>query len=418
MNGINVRVVEDAPKMGRVLRNPQHPFSLKVRPWQIQPCMIAPVLPGETMQNLLLQSRLVSNPVKSSLVGWWAEYYFFYVKHRDLDQEALLTNMHMVPTTDMTSFRAGAQSLPYYTFNGGLNYVEACLKRVTECFFRDEEDGAWNAKLIDTLPIAHINKFHAFESLRDQSLANEVENHELPGEVTPSPFGMDPAFATYYQQWENMRALKMTAATFEDWLASWGVKTPEVNEDENRVELIRYIKEWTYPTNTINPADGAPSAALSWSVQERADKARMFKEPGFVFGVQVVRPKVYFSVQKGAAVGAMDNAYAWLPPTLVDQAWTSLKNHAFGAGPLAGANATGGYWWDIRDLFVFGDQYVNYDIAAAGDGSHVVMPAAGYSSRYATAAMADALFKTALNNKIVSDGVVSLSIKGMVVNQT
>ena len=30
------------------------------------------------------------------------------------------------------------------------------------------------------------------------------------------------------------------------------------------------------------------------------------------------------------------------------------------AGPLAGA--TNGYWVDIRDLFLYGDQFVNYDL--------------------------------------------------------
>lgn len=73
----------------RVLRNPQHRFSLQTRPYQLQPFMIAPVLPGETMKNLLLQARVVTHPLSPDLrlVGWWNEYFFFYVKHRDLAED-------------------------------------------------------------------------------------------------------------------------------------------------------------------------------------------------------------------------------------------------------------------------------------------------------------------------------------------
>lgn len=415
---VKVSVVEALPKVGRKYRNPQHPFSLRVRPWQIQPMMIAPVLPGETLKNLLMQCRVVTDPVKANLVGWWHEVYFFYVKHRDLDIANTLVEMHLDPTTDMAAAKAGADNAKFYTFNGGVDFVKLCLKRVVEEYFRDEEDGAWDSKLIDNVPLAKLNYATGLESLRDATAAAAAQDHELAGEVTPSPYGMDPAWATYYTQWENMVALKLTDATFEDFLRSHGVSTPEVQEKENKPELLRYVRNWQYPSNTIDPATGAAVGAVSWSVSERADKDRFFNEPGFIIGVQVVRPKVYFSRQKGALVGAMDNAFAWLPPVMADQVWTSLKQFANNAGPLAGA--TNGYWFDLRDLFVYGDQFVNYDIAADGTGSHVVMPVvATHERKYATAAMADALFKAAAPaNQIRCDGVVHLSILGKIKDET
>jgi len=35
------------------------------------------------VENLLIQSRVVTDPLQNSLIGWWQEYYIFYVKHRD-----------------------------------------------------------------------------------------------------------------------------------------------------------------------------------------------------------------------------------------------------------------------------------------------------------------------------------------------
>jgi len=418
---VSVRVLQDQPQVGRKLRSPQHSFSLTSRPWRIDPFMIAPVLPGETMKNLLLQARVLSAPLKSKLVGWWVEYYIFYVKHRDLTSQAsILTNMHLDPATDVSTLRGAGASLGRYHSAGAMDYVQHCLQRITEEYFREEEDGAWNAagNMLDNLPLACVGKNTGLESLRDDAAVAVTQDEELPGERTEIPYGVDTAqWSTYYAQWENMRALKQTTKTFEDWLAGWGIKTPEVQERENKPELIRYVREWQYPTNTVEPTTGVATTALSASISERADKDRFFKEPGFLFGVQICRPKVYFSKQTGNLAEWLDDAYGWLPPALADQTWTSLKKFAFNAGPLAGAMASGSYWVDMRDLFVFGDQFVNYDIANAGDGSHVVLPDANAKIRMPSGAMADALFSGATKT-IRTDGVCSLSILGRISNQT
>jgi hypothetical protein len=58
-------------KTGRRARRPEHRFELASTPWAITPFLIAPVLPGDTMTNLLLQARVVSDPIKNPLIGWW-----------------------------------------------------------------------------------------------------------------------------------------------------------------------------------------------------------------------------------------------------------------------------------------------------------------------------------------------------------
>ena len=74
-------------RSNRVTRRPQHRFNLKTKLYQIQPLMIAPVLPGESLTNIMLQAQSWSDPLAAGVlrnIGWWKEYYFFYVKHRDL----------------------------------------------------------------------------------------------------------------------------------------------------------------------------------------------------------------------------------------------------------------------------------------------------------------------------------------------
>lgn len=399
----NIVTVRDAPQTGRKIRRPSHTFQLKYRPWQIQPMMIAPVLPGETMKNLLLQSRVVSNPVINPLLGWWTEYYFFFVKLRDLDDRQALTDM--IVTNASTAGLNSALDLDTYHAGGTINYTQKCLDRVVAEYFRDEDETVLQGA-IDGLPIAKTDGPGWLDSTKDATLAGEAQ-HEFPGENPSLPAHM-AAFTDHYNQWEAMRSMQLTAATFEDWLKTFGVSVPrEENEDLHQPELIRYVREWTYPSNTINPADGLPSSALSWGVAQRADKDRFFKEPGFLFGVTVSRPKVYFSKQRGSVAHFMNDAYSWLPAVLQQDPYTSLKKFTPAVGPLVGV--TNDYWADLRDLFVHGDQFLNFDLAAT-DAGMVALPTAAMEKKYPTAAMADALFKVPANNKIIADGRVDLTI--------
>ena len=76
--------VSEVAKAGRVLRRPHDTFSIRQRPFIIQPMMIAPVLPGETLKSLNYAFRAVTDPIKNPVMGWWYETFFFYVKLSDL----------------------------------------------------------------------------------------------------------------------------------------------------------------------------------------------------------------------------------------------------------------------------------------------------------------------------------------------
>jgi len=393
-----------APRAGRVTRSPEHTFQVRQKPWVIQPIMIAPVLPGETFKNLLLQARVVSEPVKNPLVGWWVEYYFYYVPLRALEGKEVFEAMMLDAELNTSSLHTAAKAATYH-FGSAPDYVQMCLDAIVAKDFRSESDDADH--LIDGMHIAAVNVDNYLDSsINDADFVApiDVDVDGPDANTTIQASEVDRAIRT----WNILRAQQLTDQTFEDYLATFGVR-PQV-ENYLEPELIRYIRNWTYPTNTVDPATGVPSSAISWSVQERADKDRFCREPGFIFGVTVTRPKIYMSNLKGAAVGAMQSVMEWLPAIMRDDPYTSLKKFAAGTGPL-GAN-TDAYWIDMKDLFLYGDQFVNFSLAAT-DAGMVALPTAGLQKRYVSDAMIDGLFVGADPTCLVKqDGICKLSILG------
>jgi hypothetical protein len=400
--------VQALAQVGRKVRRPTHTFQLRTRPWQIQPFLVAPVLPGETMKNLLLQARVVTDPIKNPLIGWWTEFYFFYVKLRDLDDRQAFTDM-LVTNTSTAALNTAANVATYHP-GGTVDFATKCLNRVVDQYFRDEDEAVLAAS-IDGLPLAQAGVTSFLDSaILDSAVKDTGET--VPGTTTTLDPNLATQFGDAYAHWEAMRSMQLTAADFEDWLKTFGVKVPKAEQDDPHTpELIRYVREWQYPSNTINPSNGVPSSAVSWSVAARADKDRFFSEPGFVFGVNVTRPKVYMSKQKGAGVGMMNDAYSWLPAVLQTEPYTSLKKFLGTEGPLQGNTGGAAYWVDLRDLFVHGDQFCNFALTAT-DAGLVALPTATMGLKYPTAADADSLFSdvTTPNNKIKMDGRTDLSI--------
>jgi hypothetical protein len=423
---IRIEEINALTKVGRKLRKPSHSFALRIRPWQIQPFVIAPVLPGETLKNALLQCRAVSAPVKSPLVGWWYETFLFYVKLRDLDARDNAVALLMTNTAIPDNTAATAMAEMYDTV-GKFSYVRACLKRVVDTYFRTNEEvvDAQEYK-IGNLPIAKASVIDNWtNSLISDSDVAEVEVEDMPGD--PSPLGSDevplPGYTAEYDHWLAMKDMGLVKVTFADWLKQFGVSPPpdlRVDNDLHKPELLRYIREWTYPTNTVEPTTGAPSSALSWSVAERADKDRFFQEPGFLFGVQLCRPKIYLKNQISAVSQFLDSSISWLPALLNDEPYTSLKKFLDNTGPLNAGATLEAYWIDVKDLFLYGDQFSNF--AFAGDASDVALPVPNSADpeavddppiniRYPIAADADALFTSvAPNNVIRIDGRIDFSI--------
>lgn len=394
-------------KVGRILRKPTHTFNLEWRPFELQPFMIAPVIPGETMKNLVCQARIVSDPIDNPLIGWWHGFFWFYVKLRDLDGRADFTEMFVDEDKDMSAYNEAADTV----YNHGwstINWTKLCLKRITEEYFRDE-GVAWNTYTSSGLPLAGIAKPTWMQNALD-SASYQVPDIAVEGSDANSTIEASEVEIAM-RRWQLLKMNQLTDMSYEDYLGTYGIKIPSA--EQNIPELIRYTENWTYPTNTIDPTNGTPRSAVSWSIAERADKDRFFKEPGFIVGVACTRPKVYFKNMDGNGVGMLTNAYTWLPQVLSDDPWTSMRKFADGS-PLSISSDTGGYWLDVKDLFIHGDQFVNYSKAATNKNIVNLPTASLDNKKYPATTDIDNLFvtKTAGTGKLKADGVVNLSILG------
>lgn len=363
-----VQRVEPQP---RHPRRPQHTAYIKHAPWVIQPFLIAPVLPGETLKRLEFQARAVSAPLSNPIVGHWLEHYVFYIKHRDLAGRADFTEMMTDLNKDMSAYNA-ADAVNTYHNGPSIDWTKHCLVEVTERYFRHEGQ-AWNVSgstttltpSAETMPLAQVNKPGWMDSLILQSTIPATTLVDEAGAGTLTSQELDVA----QRAWEFLRSQNMTELSYEDYLRTFGISVPRP-EELHMPELIRYSREWSYPTNTVDPQSGVPSTAASFAVRFSADKDRLFKEPGFIFGCSIWRPKVYAANQNGAAVGMLNDAFSWLPAVMRDDPATSLKALADNTGPLLDAAVpAGGYLADIRDLFLYGDQFTNETHAEAGAGS-------------------------------------------------
>jgi hypothetical protein len=412
-----VQIAAAYQRMARSTRRPQHKFNLRTLPYQIQPTMIAPVLPGETLKSVMLQSQLWADPLSAKMknIGWWCEYNFFYVKHRDLADplRSSLTSMMLDPTFDMSAHLLAAATTVTYSGVGAIDFVQACLERVVEEYFRDHGE-AWNVATVGGVPLARIygkGNDDAFEHLtnaadyRDDRVSMDADND---GDVT-----LDEVEKTYYA-WAGMRDAGLTDMDYEDYLATYGVqgtRQPEASPTLHKPEDIGHIRQFTYPTNTVDPVTGNPATAVGWRVSERIDKHVFCKEPGFIVGYNVVRPKVYLRPQKGAISGWMTDVMSWLPAVLNNEHTVSHKQFAKAAGPLNNVlTDAGGYWIDLRDLLLNGDQFINYSPTA--EVPFVDLPAASGARRYATEANLRSVFADTVNGNFEQDGVVSLNILG------
>lgn len=404
-------VVNDVPRVGRLMRNPRHNFQIRHKPFQIQPFMIAPVLPGETMKSALIQCRAVTKPIANPIVGWWLEHSLFYVKHRDLDGRDDFSSMMLDIDHNLAAYNTAAV-VNHYHAASSFNWVEMCLKRIVEEYFRDEDE-TWNANAVDGLPLARINH---------DTIANSALLDDNFPELTEDPLvvGVDDSITgqevdTLLRMWQLQRAQGLTPMDYEDWLATYGIRPKP--EENHRPERLRYIREWQYPSNTVDPTTGIPASAVSWSVTDSADKDRFFREPGFIIGVTVARPKVYYRNQVGNSVDWMRDALTWLPAIMRDDPWTSLKKFAETEGPFQVVSDANGYWVDIKDLFIHGDQFINFSPTGVTTGSFVDLPTAALNTRYVASADIDALFPGA-DKYVQQDGVVQLKILGALMDTT
>lgn len=429
----------------RRTRQPQHTFNVKHAPYEIQPFMIAPVLAGETLQSASFQTRALTNPIKAPLIGWWLEHYVFYVKLSDIDayNGALVSDANSLlgmlvndsSVTGHADFRTAALADRFYYWNPtgvntmtGMDYVRACLKAVTAAYFRDQ-DAAWDQYTIDGNPATYLQNTTAWESAilesaMDTAIDVDIQTTETEG--TPNIVTVSTRdVVTALQQYELLYEQGLINMTYEDYLRQEGISAPQ--EAEHKPELIRYMRDWQYPSSHVIPdtavaGDSDVTSAVSWVVRGRIDKRRFFREPGFIFGVTCARPKVYLNRQYAPLVSLMIESADWLPRVTAGSREAGWKKITDAATDLLLGQASGDWWIDLRDLFVFGDQFVAgdaHDIGTATDLNSLALPSTSLDTRGPVQAGVDGLFVSGdATGGVRQDGVMRLAISSRVRNLT
>lgn len=420
---VDARVVRRQAMGKRQVRRPNHRFNIISKPYQIQPIGIAPVLAGETLQHSLMQAQVWSDPLADGMknIGWWCEYWGFYVKHTDLigwDTDGqighemvdmMLTDASLAAFQDADGIPPGSTTAWTYCYPGAIDYVYECLKSIVGSYFRDEGE-QWDAALVDGVPIASMypsGQSDAFDKLT--MAANYADRSvSVPGDIGQ--------LDDYMMHWLALRDAGLTAMDYDDWMrASGGSSQLDFDSSQSPrhhfPELCFYAREWSYAFNTVEPTTGVPSTAAGWRISRENKQRRYFPQPGWLILLNCIRPKVYLGTQQGAIAGAMQQRAQWLPAPQVQHHDLGHVSFADTAGPLANV-MTAGYYIDVRDLLNFGDQFVNYATPASGVSGvpFVALPTVAGQHHYPAATQIMALFANTTTGRIRQDGVCSLSI--------
>lgn len=412
-----MRTLMSAPPTDRIGRYPKHSFNVQLRPFHAQPFMIAPVLPGETLQNMYFEARGVTDPIVNPIIGWRQEFFWFYVSMSSLLREDI-KNMFIDPANGDLSATLGlaGDNNPLYTAKGGIPWVQWCFQRILNTHFRDEDEPA---------AVIGADGRAKVQIKQDLFLDSLTDKDDMPEGAAIASATDAGDLERLMNAFEYLRAMGLANMTYEDFLRSHGVSIREAAEDEP--ELLERMAEWQYPSNTVNAVTGIPASAVSFVFKQGTKgKPKFFKEPGFIMGIAVSRPKVYLGSLRGAAAAHMSRAWDWMPALLASMPETKLKMFAGGAGPL-GDRATDpdAYWLDMCDVLTHGDQWLTAvtpndaaDKARVTASHSVPLPDSALNWRYVPDGVVDMFFVDASSNRVRFDGVTSLSVKGKQVDTT
>lgn len=412
-------LIEQVKPKGRVGRYPRHSFNIKSLPFTATPFMIAPVMVGETMKNLFMESRVVTDPIRNPLIGWKQQYYYFYVRITDLTLDAVRDMFVDPANVDLAATQGNAANDQfYYTGKGGIPYAKLGVKRIVDTYFRDQDQVA------DTYKTAAGDQY--IVQFQQEMFLDSLTDKDLMPEGSAISGATDAGdLERLMMAFEQLRAMGVSNMTYEDWLRSNGIAIP--NKDENKPELLARFSDYSYPANTIDPTSGVPRSAMSWVFKQGERSPKAFKEPGFIIGISVTRPKVYFAGLAGNIAAHLGRAWDWSPNYLWSMPQTTLKNFAGDTGPLGDRTAApDGYFLDMRDAFLYGDQWQNHtafanDPVVSGDNHMVDLPdGANFNWKYPTETECKSFFVDSAGTAtfVKQDGYVSLSIDGQMVDHT
>lgn len=399
---MQIQVAQPGKARKRVTRTPNFPISGGMSLMGLYPWMYHPVLPGETLKMISAKATVVSPPLAGPLTGAWLETFNFYVRLTDIDQE--LGEMFIGGTTS-SQYTRGADNNANFVKAGERNWCALAMQQIYRHFFLDEGEadrtlshGVFETKLIKSDWAESQVKLSDYDGA--DALATEVD------ELTPQ-----------VQAFMAMRQMGMSEMSYDEYLKMYGVRT--VTVEEGKPEMLSYRRYFTKPSNVLDPATGAPTGAWYWNVDEKNDKPKMFKEPGFVISCAVVRPKVFDSVQVSSVCGSMWGFEDWFPVYTLDDPAAGIVKETLDDMSFLSLTGTTEYYRDRRDLLYHGEQFNNrlQNHTVPEDASRVA-GATDQDLRGMYLVDDTNLFASAGPTITDYDGIVSLNIAGHIQDNT
>ena len=343
----------------RSMRRPKHNFYVKGAPFQLIPTALAPVLAGDTLKSANLQFRGVTKALAEGLLGWHLDHFLFFVRIMDMaDGETILATL-----IDENAGYLTHETESTVRYSSGVDWLNKAKLPIARHYFRDYGESPTNYQT-NGMPQVQTREASWFEHFIDQA-------------SLPADDGGLEDFENLWSKWQVLSRNRLTTQTYEEFLRAQGVEPPpnlrEPDSDLQIPELVRHFKQWDYPNQVAQPDAGGNTEAdtvnvMSWAGSDRADRSRRFNEPGFLVGLAVARCKTYLPIatdtqatiaQHGSVAGYMDSAKAWMPYVYNDEPGESIRTQNAGSGPLTfDASLTTPYAWDMRDLWLQGDQMV------------------------------------------------------------
>ena len=338
-----IQIVQPGQSKSRVNRNPNFPLQGGLKAMGLYPIAMHPVLPGESLKSLSCKTTVVSAPTKSPLSGAWLERFDFYVRLTDIDRT--LADMFIGQLNDPTGFQASVDRPQYFTKAGQIDYCYLATKRVVEHYFKDEGQ-----------PDRFLTGTDIFET---KLIRQDFSESMIKATDVPAPTVSTDAdeIAPEHQAFLMMRQMGMQNLSYDEYLRTYGVRS--VNVEEGKPELLHYRRYFSQPSNVIDPTTGAPTGAFYWKVDEKADKPKLFKEPGFVISYMCFKPKVYDTGQVSSVSASMWGFADFMPSYTLPDPAAGIEKVSLDNMPFFSATGTDEYYIDRRDLLSHGEQFSN-----------------------------------------------------------
>lgn len=348
-----MQIIQPGQARTRHTRKPVFPVAGTMKPFGLYPMMVTPVLPGETMSGFEAKLRHLSMPVRSPFAGAWLEMWVVYVKLTDISHA--LAEMFISTDMPTTGYTADVDNQLLFQRPGSIKWVDMCTTKFHESYFLD--DGEIRREVETGIPMIRASNINWTQNLMFKP--DDLTVSDLPSNPDGQLTGLD------------LNALmSMSEISYEKYLQQYGVSPAVTTKMEHKPEILRYLRSWVTPTNTIDPTTGAPSSCWAWSQTATAEKPRRFDEPGFLCVFHSIRPKMaagflsrpYLNTLWGFA--DFFPAYNLTDPAAGVVGGSSDFEPFYGSKLLEGTSKD--IIWDHRDLLNHGEPFYNswsYDTA-------------------------------------------------------